>query len=155
MFLRTITIKGITRLYFYESYFENGKTKQKCLESLGRLDELQKKYGDPVSHFKRIAEERTLEKKTARKTSVSISLDDAMGIREYNIENVGYSVLKELYKQLELDKFWKLRLKNTSIKYDLEAVSRLLVFSHILYPASKLETFHAKDAYFEKMGGLF
>ena len=26
MFLRTITIKGITRLYFYESYYENGKT---------------------------------------------------------------------------------------------------------------------------------
>lgn len=40
MFLRTITIKGITRLYFYESYYENGKTKQKCVENLGRLDEL-------------------------------------------------------------------------------------------------------------------
>lgn len=33
MFLRTITIKGITRLYFYESYYENGKTKQKCVEN--------------------------------------------------------------------------------------------------------------------------
>lgn len=154
MFLRTITIKGITRLYFYESYFENGKTKQKCLENLGRLDELQKKYDDPVAYFKKIAEERTLEKKTARKTSVSIGLDDVMDIRENNIKNVGYSVLKELYKQLELDKFWKQRLKNTSIKYDLEAVFRLLVFSRILYPASKLETFHAKDAYFEKMEGF-
>ncbi len=154
MFLRTITIKGITRLYFYESYFENGKTKQKCVESIGRLDELQKKYDDPVSYFKKIAEERTLERKTARKTSVSIDLDAAMGIREDNIKNVGYSILKELYKQLELDKFWKLRLKNTSIKYDLEAVFRLLVFSRILYPASKLETFHAKDAYFEKMEGF-
>ncbi len=154
MFLRTITIKGITRLYFYESYFENGKTKQKCLENLGRLDELQKKYDDPVAYFKKIAEERTLEKKTARKTSVSIGLDDVMDIRENNIKNVGYSVLKELYKQLELDKFWKQRLKDTSIKYDLEAVFRLLVFSRILYPASKLETFHAKDAYFEKMEGF-
>ena len=42
MFLRTITIKGVTRLYFYESYYENGKTKQRCIENLGRLDELQK-----------------------------------------------------------------------------------------------------------------
>ena len=40
MFLRTITIKGVTRLYFYESYYQNGKTKQKCIENLGRLDEL-------------------------------------------------------------------------------------------------------------------
>lgn len=154
MFLRTITIKGITRLYFYESYFENGKTKQKCVESIGRLDELQKEHADPISHFKKVAEERTLERKTARKASVSIDLDAAMDIREDNIKNVGYSVLKELYKQLELDKFWKLRLKNTSIKYDLESVFRLLVFSRILYPASKLETFHAKDAYFEKMEGF-
>ncbi len=49
MFLRSITIKGVTRLYFYESYYENGRTKQKCIESLGRLDELQKRFDDPVS----------------------------------------------------------------------------------------------------------
>lgn len=154
MFLRTITIKGVTRLYFYESYYENGKTKQKCVDNIGRLDELQKKYDDPVSHFKKIAEERTLEKKAARKTSVSIDLTTAMDIKEDNLKNVGYSILKELYKQLELDKFWRLKLKHTSIKYDLEAVFRLLVFSRILYPASKLGTFHSKNIYFEKMEGF-
>lgn len=62
MFLRTITIKGITRLYFYESYYENGKTKQKCVENLGRLDELKKQFDDPLSHFKKTAEQRTQEK---------------------------------------------------------------------------------------------
>ncbi len=154
MFLRTITIKGVTRLYFYESYYENGKTKQKCVDNIGRLDELQKKYDDPVSHFKKIAGERTLEKKAARKTSVSIDLNTAMDTKEDNLKNVGYSILKELYKQLELDKFWKLKLKHTSIKYDLEAVFRLLVFSRILYPASKLGTFHSKNIYFEKMEGF-
>ena len=59
MFLRSITIKGVTRLYFYESYYENGRTKQKCIENLGRLDELQKRFDDPVSHFKKVAEEKT------------------------------------------------------------------------------------------------
>lgn len=154
MFLRTITIKGVTRLYFYESYYENGKTKQKCVENIGRLDELQTRYDDPVSHFKRIAEERTFEKKATQKISVPIDMDAEMDINEDNLKNVGYSVLKELYKQLELDKFWKRKLRNTSIKYDLEAVFRLLVFSRILYPASKLGTFHTKDVYFEKIDGF-
>ncbi len=154
MFLRTITIKGITRLYFYESYYENGKTKQKCVENLGRLDELRKQFDDPVSHFKKIAEQRTEEKKASRTVSVTIDLAASMDTDEDNLKNIGYVVLKELYKQLELDKFWKGIQKRTSIQYDLEAVFRLLVLSRILYPASKMETFNSKGIYFETFDGF-
>ena len=154
MFLRTITIKGVTRLYFYESYYENGKTKQKCIENLGRLDELQKQFDDPVSHFRRIAEEKNIEQKTSRKALIPIDLSSTMSTSEDNLKNVGYAVLKVLYKQLELDKFWKLIIKKTSIQYDLEAIFRLLVFSRILYPGSKRETFLKKAAYFEDMDGF-
>lgn len=154
MFLRSITIKGVTRLYFYESYYENGRTKQKCIESLGRLDELQKRFDDPVSHFKKVAEEKNAEQNTSRKTSVPIELSSTMSTSEDNLRNVGYAVLKDLYKQLELDKFWKLVLRKTSIQYDLEAVFRLLVFSRILYPGSKRDTFLNKSAYFEDMDGF-
>ena len=154
MFLRSITIKGVTRLYFYESYYENGRTKQKCIENLGRLDELQKRFDDPVSHFKKVAEEKNAEQNTSRKTSVPIELSSTMSTSEDNLRNVGYAVLKDLYKQLELDKFWKLVLRKTSIQYDLEAVFRLLVFSRILYPGSKRDTFLNKSAYFEDMDGF-
>lgn len=154
MFLRSITIKGVTRLYFYESYYENGRTKQKCIENLGRLDELQKRFDDPVSHFKKVAEEKNAEQNTSRKTSVPIDLSSTMSTSEDNLRNVGYAVLKDLYKQLELDKFWKLVLRKTSIQYDLEAVFRLLVFSRILYPGSKRDTFLNKAAYFEDMDGV-
>ena len=154
MFLRSITIKGVTRLYFYESYYENGRTKQKCIENLGRLDELQKRFDDPVSHFKKVAEEKNAEQNTSRKASVPIDLSSTMSTSEDNLRNVGYAVLKDLYKQLELDKFWKLVLRKTSIQYDLEAVFRLLVFSRILYPGSKRDTFLNKSAYFEDMDGF-
>ena len=154
MFLRSITIKGVTRLYFYEYYYENGRTKQKCIENLGRLDELQKRFDDPVSHFKKVAEEKNAEQNTSRKTSVPIDLSSTMSTSEDNLRNVGYAVLKDLYKQLELDKFWKLVLRKTSIQYDLEAVFRLLVFSRILYPGSKRDTFLNKSAYFEDMDGF-
>ena len=154
MFLRAITIKGVTRLYFYESYYENGKTKQKCIENIGRLDELQKRFDDPVSHFKKVAEEKNAEQSASRKASVPIDLSSTMSTSEDNLKNVGYAVLKDLYKQLELDKFWKLVLRKTSIQYDLEAIFRLLVFSRILYPGSKRETFLNKAAYFEDMDGF-
>lgn len=154
MYLKVITKKGFSRLYLYESYYKNGKANQRCIESLGRLDELQKQFVDPVSHFKKIAQERTDGKKNSRKTTVSIDLSSAMDINEDNLKNVGYTVLKALYKQLELDKFWKNIQKKTSIQYDLEAVFRLLVFSRILYPGSKMNTFNNKDIYFEKIEGF-
>lgn len=154
MYLKIITKKGISRLYLYESYYKDGKPNQRCIETLGRLDDLQKQFADPISHFKKIAEDRTNEKKAERKTSVAIDLTSAMDMGEDNFKNVGYTVLKELYKQLELDKFWKNILKNTSIQYDLEAVFRLLVFSRILYPGSKMDTFNSKGVYFEEMKGF-
>ena len=154
MYLKVITKKGISRLYLYESYYKNGKANQRCIESLGRLDELQKQFDDPVSHFKKVAEEKNAEQNTSRKISVPIDLSSTMGTSEDNLKNVGYAVLKDLYKQLELDKFWKLILRKTSIQYDLEAVFRLLVFSRILYPGSKRETFLNKVAYFEGMDGF-
>lgn len=154
MYLKVIRKKNVSRLYLYESYYKDGKASQRCLESLGRLDELQKQFDDPVSHFKKIAEERTKEERASRKISVSIDLTSTLDTNEDNLKNVGYTVLKVLYKQLELDKFWKNILKKTSIKYDLEAVFRLLVFSRILYPGSKLDTFNRKDIYFEKMEGF-
>ena len=70
MYLKTITKKGISRLYLYESYYKNGKPNQRCIESLGRLDELQKQFEDPISHFKKVAADRTYEKKADRKSVV-------------------------------------------------------------------------------------
>ena len=154
MFLKVITKKGVPRLYLYESYYKNGKSTQRCVECLGRLDELKKQFDDPVSHFKNVAEQRTEEKMASRKTSVTIDLASSMDMGEDNLKNVGYAVLKELYKQLELDRFWKGILKKTSIQYDLEAIFRLLVFSRILYPASKMDTFNNKEVYFESFDGF-
>lgn len=154
MYLKVITKNGIARLYFYESYYKNGKANQRCIESLGRLDELEKQFADPVSHFKKVAEERTNEQRASRNASVTIDLAAAMDTKEDNLKNIGYIVLKELYKQLELDKFWRNIQKKTSARYDLEAIFRLLVLSRILYPGSKMDTFNKKENYFEKMEGF-
>lgn len=69
-----------------------------------------------------------------------------------DIKNVGYGVLKELYRQLELDKFWNWKTRGLSIEFSVDKIFRLLVFSRILYPASKKGTFEHRNFYFEDFG---
>lgn len=161
MYLKKVTIKGVTRLYFYESYYEKneekgkrGRIKQRVIQSLGNLDELRRQYSDPIEHFSELAKQQTEEKKTASNISITLSLSDILELGESNNVNVGYGIIKLLYRELELDKFWKLKTQNKSIKYDLELVFRLLVLSRILYPGSKRETFENKNKYFERINGF-
>lgn len=161
MYLKKVTIKGVTRLYFYESYYEKneekgkkGRIKQRVIKSLGNLDELEKQYPDPIAHFTELAKQQTEAKKTANSATIKLNLTAMMSVGESNNTNVGYGIIKSLYNELELDKFWKLKAQNKSIKYDLELIFRLLVLSRILYPGSKRDTFKNKEKYFERISGL-
>ncbi len=159
MFLKCITKKGITRLYLYESYYEpssvkgeKGKVRQRMVESLGSLDELKKLYDDPVAHFQDVAKERSSEKKKSAQASVTLDLDSTLRVGDDELKNVGYGILKDLYLQLELDKFWKKYAPKGKAVYDPEAVFRLLVISRILFPASKKATYENRGVYFGGMG---
>lgn len=66
MFLKSITKNNVTRLYFYESYYKDKKSKQRMVRSLGRLDELKKIYSDPIAHFEKLAKKRPLNKRKAK-----------------------------------------------------------------------------------------
>ena len=94
----------------------------------------------------------TEEKKNNKSIRMSIDCNSKMSVQTDDIKNVGYAILKELYKQLEIDKFWHWKTRNLSIKYSVDQVFRLLVFSRILNPASKKGTFDHKDFYFENFG---
>lgn len=154
MFLKAITKNNVTRLYFYESYYQDGKVRQRSIESLGRLDDLQKKYPDPIAHFSAIAKERTEESKQQKHKTVSIDLSTTMDTDERNLKNVGYCIIKNLYKELELDRFWKQKQRNHAIKYDPELIFRLLVISRMLYPDSKKATYENRNIFFENMDGF-
>jgi len=154
MFLKTITKNNVARLYFYESFYKDGKVKQRMLEPLGRLDDLQKTYDDPVAHFKKVAQERTEEKKESKTTPIAIEIDSVLEKGEDNLKNVGYGVIKELYMELGLDKFWRWKARGRSFKYNAELIFRLLVISRVLYPGSKKKTYENRGIYFEKIDGF-
>lgn len=161
MYLKVITKKGITRLYFYESYYEppatkggKAKVKQRLVESLGTLDDLKQSWPDPVAHFKSVAASRSREQKEENSVSITIDMSTSMSEGEDSLKNVGYGIIKSLYKQLELDRFWKKFSKYSKAEYDLEMIFRLLVFSRVLFPASKKKTYENRGIYFEKFDGF-
>lgn len=161
MFLKQITKKGITRLYLYESYYEpsnikgkEGKAKQRCIESLGSLDDLRKTYDDPVAYFKEFAKQRSIEQKESSQSIITLNLAEKMSVGEDDVINVGYGILKDIYLQLELDRFWKNKMKNRDIQFDADKIFRLLVFSRVLFPASKKHTYEHRDMFFEPVDGF-
>ncbi len=159
MYLKVLKQGGVTRLYFYESHYEpsgkkgvRGKVRQEMTESLGNLEDLQKIYDDPISHFTQAAKDRTAEKKAER--MVTLKLDRGEDMDEYvdDVRNCGYGILNEMYKELELDRFWKYRAEKGETAVDCEAVFRLLVCSHVIFPGSMREAFYGQDRFFEGFG---
>ena len=135
--------KGKIYLSFVQGYRdENGKVKQKTIEKLGYLDDLKKSYDDPIQHFKEIARQKNNEEVT----EITIKNINTQKINKNNIQkNLGYSILKLIYKELKIDNFLNNKQKNLKVDYKLNDIFSLLVFSRILYPATKKETYENKN----------
>lgn len=138
--------KGIL-LTFTIGYRENGKVKHKNIETIGYLDDLKKIYKDPISHFKEIAKQRSNSEinELVIKNLKSKTIDD-----NSHQKNLGYVILKKIYNELNISSVLNKKQSSLNIKYSLDEIMKLLVFSRILYPASKNETYNNKDMFFEK-----
>lgn len=160
MHLKVIENKGIKRLYYYESIYKKdpetgkGKTTSKRIKYLGTLEELQKQYDDPVAHFRAEAKLLTQKKDSEKRVSIEINTSEVMSVDEDNLKNVGYGVLKELYKQLEIDKFWNWKCRGLNVDYSIDQIFRLLVFGRALYPGSKKHTYENRHIFFEGFDGF-
>lgn len=154
MYLRKIKRPQGIYLAIQESYYDSRskQSRTRTVESLGYLDALKKEYDDPVAYFTNKAAEMTEEKKRSMSYSFTIDAAAKMSTDTDDIKNAGYGVLKELYKQLEIDKFWNWKTRDLSIGYSVDQIFRLLVFSRILAPASKKGTFDGRGFYFEDFG---
>lgn len=144
---------GDIYLSIKEKYHVPGKgAREKTIKSLGYVSELKKTYEDPIAYFTQMAVKMTIQKKQEQSVRIFIDTTAKMATNTDDVKNVGYGILKELYKQLEIDKFWNWKTRNLSIKYSVDQIFRLLVFSRILVPASKKSTFDGRDFYFEDFG---
>ncbi len=130
---------------------ERGHTRTVTVKSLGFLDELEKEYEDPIAHFQQVVREMNAEK-ADRKTPVTLSLDptEQLPVGTSNRKNLGYAVLSQIYHDLGLHSFLRNRQRNLEAEFNSDSIMKLLVFSRLLYPASKKKTLMEKDRFFEK-----
>ena len=123
---------------------ENGITRQKTVKKIGDWNDLIKLYDDPIAHFNKIAksEEENLNNELLIKLSDTID-------EENNIKNLGYIILKKIYNELTLDKFLQNKQSKLNIEYNLNDIFQLLIYSRIMYPGSKKETYDNKNIFFD------
>lgn len=126
--------------------------REKTIKSLGYVSELKKDYDDPIAYFTQMAKDMTSEKNKEKSKVITIDMSEKMDTQTDDVMNVGYGILKQLYKELEIDKFWNWKTRNLSIEFSVDQIFRLLVFSRILCPASKKGTFDNQKFYFENFG---
>lgn len=151
MFLRKTQKSKGTYLAIVENVYDSSlkKNRQRTIQGIGYLEDLLSEYNDPVAYFSQLAADMSQKKKACATYTLTIDTNSVMEEREDNTFNVGYAVLKKLYKALELDKFWNWKSRDLSIRYSVDKIFRLLTFSRVLFPASKKETFERRETYFE------
>ena len=150
MFVKVTKRQGKEYIQIIKKYRDaNGKAKDKTVLTPGFVDKYIGVYDDPIAHFKKEAQRMSQEEEENYNFSLQINLNDKLLDDESNIYNVGYVVLKRLYRSLKLDEFFKKESKNLKIKYDLNKIYELLVFSRILFPASKRKTLSESNKLFE------
>lgn len=151
MFLKKTPKPKGTYLAITESYYDKEKktTRQKTIMPLGYLEELKKEYPDPVAHFEQVVADMNQERETRKNSVVYIDLTTPLLPSELSQKNIGYGILKFLYKELQLDIFWRTKAWKLSLPYNIEEVFRFIVISQILYPYTPWTTTIKKGIYFE------
>ena len=147
LFLKTAKYKnGKTYLSIVDGYRVDGKVKQKVYKKIGYLEDLEKQFDDPISHFKKEVE--ILKKQFISKitTTFDINQDNTFDDDTFNI---GYAYLKTIFKELDINSVLKNKQYSSNIEYSLSKACELLTYSRILDPGSIKYTYEHKNQFFE------
>ena len=124
-------------------------SRERTVESIGCLSKLKDEYDDPIEHFMQYARELTEKKKKETSKVIRIDMSASLDTDSNDTRNVGYGIIKELYRQLELDKFWNWKTRGRKMQFSTDNIFRLLTFSRVMQPGSKRYTLNNRDFFFE------
>lgn len=150
---KTPSPNGRIRLSIVDTYYDKKKkcTRQKTIESIGFIDELEKIYDDPIAHFTKRVEQLREEKK-CKQAPINFTFydTDRLCVGDDLRKNFGYAALSKIYHELEIDKFLINRQRHSKEEYDANTIMKMLVYSRILTPASKKASYDNREWFFEK-----
>ena len=145
--------KNASSLYVTKSIYVNGVHTSKIVEKLGTYADLEKKLNgeDPIEWAKAyVAELTRKEKEEKREVMVRYSPAKQIAKDEQKTFNGGYLFLQQIYHQLGLSKISKVISEKYKFTYNLDSVLSRLVYSRIIFPASKLATCEQSKLFMEQ-----
>lgn len=145
--------KNAASLYVTKSIYVNGVHTSKIVEKLGTYAELEKKLNgeDPIEWAKAyVAELTRKEKEEKREVMVRYSPAKQIAMGEQKSFNGGYLFLQNIYHQLGLSKISKIISDKYKFTYNLDSILSRLVYSRIIFPASKLATCEQSKLFIEQ-----
>lgn len=146
-----------TYLYAIKSFRkEDGRCTTKVVEKFGTVEELREKLGgeDPIEWARaRVAEMTAAEKEESQNVVVEYNPKAYIQKGEQRSYNGGYLFLQKIYHELGLDYICKkIAKKHKLLKYDLNGILSMLVYTRILYPGSKRSSLEDAGKFFEQPG---
>ena len=146
-----------TYLYAIKSFRkEDGRCTTKVVEKFGTAEELREKLGgeDPIEWARaRVAEMTAAEKEENQNVVVEYNPKAYIQKGEQRSYNGGYLFLQKIYYELGLDYICKkIAKKHKLLRYDLNGILSMLVYTRILYPGSKRSSLEDAGKFFEQPG---
>lgn len=136
--------KNAESYYIIKSVIIDGKNTSKIVEKLGTTKEVLEKSGgeDPMLWAKRRAAQLTKEEKEGQqKVMVAYSQNKRIPAGKPVLFNVGYLFLQQIFYELKLDQLCDQISKKYKFTYNLNSILSRLIYSRILFPASKKATY--------------
>ncbi len=131
----------------------NGKRTTRVYENIGNMDKLKQRAGDmnPLEWLDNYVKELNLKNKE-EKLPVIITKDPTRLIDKncHCSFNVGYLFLECIYYKLGLNKIANKIQDKYKFQFDLNDILSKLIFSRIIYPASKLKTLELSKKFIEQ-----
>lgn len=130
-----------SNVYIIKSFRSKGKSTSCIVEKLGKLEDLDKRYGDGMAYVK--DRRRQLEKIDAhfdshKRVHFSISEGEAEDLRNYRFG--GHLPLRKIYRKLNMHEFVRNIQDKSKISFSLDAALETMVYSRVLDPMSKFGT---------------
>jgi transposase len=131
-------------IYIAKSFrTEKGSSTTKNVRRLGTLEEIRHREGvtDAWAWAKAQLElENGLDVENRRSVNIRFLPEKLLNFNEQRSFNLGYLVLNKIYYELGINRICEGIERRGKFQFDLNEIMRQLVFSRILWPTSKLET---------------
>lgn len=148
--------KNFTNYYIIEDYKRNGKRTTRKLYTIGNNITISKLANeenlDINTWLNNYLQKYLKEHNTKDESDEVIITKYANRLIPQNVIskfNVGYLFLEDIYYSLKLDKICKTISKKYKFEFDLNEILSYLVYSRIIFPASKLKTYELSKHFIE------